>query len=249
MKTAIAARLASGPVRPQRKKGMALPELPPRDRLSGGAENGAKEGGATKQSFVKSFEEILKEKEGQTKDVKPEPKKPKSEVISNTGKRAPLQQAEKAKPAKSARPQLPQMTSQRTSINDQTKKAGDATNGRQRGGQRQNNSGPSAQAPAARPSFGVKSLDELMKEGANKQATASAAGAKETGVKRPREESAATTKALPQPQQKQQRAEPVVAAATEDDEFERELEEIGIDDVNGTAEPFDDDELNELLAE
>jgi uncharacterized protein YdaU (DUF1376 family) len=83
----------------------------------------------------------------------------------------------------------------------------------------------------------VKSLDELMREGATKQATASAAGAKEGGVKRPREESAATTKALPQPQQKQQKPEPV-ASTNEDDDFEKELEEIGIDDINGAAEPL-----------
>ncbi|ELR13652.1 uncharacterized protein ACA1_038370 [Acanthamoeba castellanii str. Neff] len=257
MKTAAGARLASGPVRPPRKRGTALPDLPPRDRVTAVGEtgNGAKDSAAApKQSFVKSFEEILKEKEDQEKGIKPsEPRQSRTEAVDNVrNKRAPAtqqqQQPEKARPARSERPQLPQMSSQRTSTNDQAPRGGEA-NGRQRPARQQKNSaGSPSQAPAARPSFGVKSLDELMREGAIKQATASAAGAKEGGVKRPREESAATTKALPQPQQKQQKPEPV-ASTNEDDDFEKELEEIGIDDINGAAEPFDDAELDELLAE
>lgn len=264
------ARLA-GPIRP-RKKGAVLTDLSPRWQQQEGSAAGRQQDAGPKQGFVKSLDEILKEKEDQEKGVKaPQVAKPKAVEAKQAP--APAPQAAKER---SGRPQLPQMSAQRSTNNGpEQQRQADGRNRRSAGAPPQKNS--QSTTTTSRPSFGVKSLDELLTEreggapaaGEQKQATASAAGAKgrstastatsPAGVKRAREESVATAKALPQPQQKQQKAEPVAAPpkqqqttqAEEEDDFEKELEEIGIEDIDGTDDTNfdDDDDLSELLAE
>lgn len=231
------------PVRPQpqqqQKKKGAVPELMPlrtQPRKKNGA--GSKEGNgeAPRQGFVKSFEEIMKEKNEEATNAKKKQSSPPANA--NTGsKRAPPQEAasQKAKPTAGRAP-IPSMSAKRAPTREAAKK-------------RQPNSGqksasPSAQTTAPRVNF-VKSLDELMqqREGTGPAKTPKAAAV--SGVKRPREEAPPTSKAA----SPQKHAKPTPPPEDEFD-VEQELNDIGADDIdaNGDDVPLDD-ELKELLGE
>lgn len=254
-----AADAATKPAR-QKKRAQEVPELAPLRSQTRKQNPGGEEPAAPKQSFVKSFEEIMKEKAAGNTPAPGNKSQTAATARANNkpAKPVPAQQkpAEAAKPANGRTAQA-QPNAKRTPNREAEKETQKANSGK-RPAAAQKDSSASSTTPAARPSFGVKSLDELLREREaeqTKQPKANAASvtkptspAANAGVKRPREETPATTSALPQPQQKQARPSPAPPQPSDADELdiEAELGELGEGEELGE---IDDDELKELLGE
>jgi len=254
---------ASKPIRPQQKKAKdAVPDLmPPRggqhrlngNDLSGGGEGKAAPSGKT---FVKSFQEIMKEKEKETSaskdNTQPQQKAPDTKVKVNN-KAAAAQRPGGANKTKQEDSQRGQIPTENNAKNGPHRKVGSQkvtgkqpppaavqTAAEQKKPPTRNSSTTTPTAASSRPSFGVslgKLLQERQAEAASKALPTAAVAPTPTasGGKRAREDPPATAKAVEQRKQKQQRripataAQPATAASDEgqqDFDIEQELAQI-----------------------
>jgi len=186
--------------------------------------------GTKKHSFVKPFEEIMKEKglqpaaeksqtqtKATTKVVPPETAEQAKKTVGGRGKGTRMPASQKPQPEHKSRSERITPTTETT-------------------------------PPSSKPNFGVKSLNELMLERKEKKPQEDA-----VGVKRPREESHSTAQATSPPKQKQTKTEPSGDPSSKtpqqvpENEDEDDLE---LDIAPGSMDEFiDDDELNTLLEE